>query len=117
MMLCINNDFVNNHVIQCYESYYGKIKFILSTQYGFSFYDTRTGLGCARHIQHHHKMFEGSLSVYFLTYKMNMNECSLCHKKCWAGKLTKNILSVFMTTFRFPLAWCMVQDKAKGMDA
>jgi hypothetical protein len=24
MMLCINNGFVNNHVIQCYESYYGK---------------------------------------------------------------------------------------------
>jgi hypothetical protein len=34
-----------------------------------------------------------------------MNECSLCHKKCWAVKLTKNIVSVFMTAFPFPLAW------------
>ena len=28
-----------------------------------------------------------------------MNECSLHHKKCWAVKLTKNIVSVFMTIF------------------
>jgi hypothetical protein len=72
MMLCNNNGFVNNHVIQCYESYYGCVYQHIMV---FSFYDTRIGLGSARPIHiittlwffFYDKMFEGSLSDEFLS--------------------------------------------------
>ncbi len=48
VMLCLNNCFVDNHVIPCYESYYGKSQIyfifdnIISMTHSmfFSFYDT-----------------------------------------------------------------------------
>ncbi len=45
-------------------------------------------------------------------FVIKMNDCSLHHNKRWAVKLTRNIVSVFMTTFPFPLAWSVAWSLA-----